>query len=139
MANAIYSAILDTSAAASRAKDAILQAMRINDSASLCEAARLIDERGEKLGKEWKNNRLSVLRVQLGRVCKELELPKLTVKKVEGNYIVTAAAEKEAKPVDYLAELQKLIDHASEAGEIATLREALRAADKVLADAVATV
>lgn len=139
MSNAIYSAILDSAAGAARAKDAILHAMRVNDSAALCEAARLVDEQGEKRGKEWKNARLSVLRVQLGRVCKELELPKMTVKKVEGNYVLTVAAEKAEKEYDVVAELQKVLDNALEADQRATLLKALRAAVAVVEQAEATV
>lgn len=47
-----------------------------------------------------RNNRLSILRSQLGRACKVLDIPKLTVKRVEGTWGVLEAASAIAQAVE---------------------------------------
>lgn len=67
--------------------------------AALIDAAKRIEaaypvkkEEGKDVNREGRNARLSVLRVQLGRACKALNIHKLTLKAVQGEMQLTQAS-----------------------------------------------
>lgn len=125
MANALYTAILEQANKGNKVQELVRQCFVINDQATITEAARMIDE-NPRFDKEQSRARLAGLRMAMQRVCKSMDLPKMTVKKAEGSWIVAVSDKKTDKATDFEAQVQKLVEKAFEEGQAVTLANLFR-------------
>lgn len=107
MSQNLFSLIEAGAKASANAQKYISALLNDGDKSELTATAAKIEAKYDD--KTLRNQRLSVLRVQLARSCKALELPKLTVKKVKGEWTLADAT---AKTVDEDAELVKKLEAA---------------------------
>jgi len=120
MANALYTAILEQANKGNKVQELVRQCFVTNDQATITEAARMIDE-NPRFDKEQSRARLAGLRMAMQRVCKSMDLPKMTVKKADGSWIVAVSEKKTDKQTDFAKQLENLIEKAQEEGQMKTL------------------
>lgn len=122
--NTLYTAILDAANKSNKVQTIVRECFVSGDKYMIVEAARMIDEH-VKFDKAQKNQRLSALRNAMARVCKEMDIPKLTVKKVDGSFAVVDAGTSANKVTDFTVAVEKLVEKACEENQMATLRDRL--------------
>lgn len=125
-AKELYTAVIDAQARGQKVMALIRECFRVEDKYTITTAAQMIDQ-CQRFDAKMKADRLSALRMAIGRVCKELDTPKLTVKKVAGNFELVEAAKRTDKKTDFEAALWKLLEKAGEEGQVLTFLTGLTA------------
>lgn len=134
--NKLYEAIVDSTARGNKVMGLIRECFKTNDSYTIAQAAQLIDE-CKRFDKAAKNARLSALRNAMSRVCKELDIVKHTVKKIQSEYAVVLAVKQignETKLTDFEKEVLKLLEKAQEEGQVNSFAKVLQSVYDVCMD-----
>lgn len=118
-ARELYTAVIDAAARGQKVMALIRECFRVDDKYTITTAAQMIDT-CPRFDAKMKADRLSALRMAIGRVCKELDTPKLTVKKVSGQFELVEATKRADKTTDFQAALWKLLEKAQEEGQLLT-------------------
>lgn len=118
-ARELYTAVIDAQARGQKVMMLIRDCFKADDSYTITTAAKMIDT-CPRFDSKMKADRLSALRMAIGRVCKELDIPKLTVKKVSGQFEMVPAAERKDRTTNFQAALWKLLEKAQEEGQLLT-------------------